>query len=70
MGIALIPLPVEMITTVLLLIVPTSALLMLDVMSAITLQFALACHSIEETHMMKAVKYMVSNAQVLNIYAH
>ena len=56
MGIALIPLPVEMISTVLLLIVPTSALLMLDVMSAITLQFALASHSIVETHMMKAVK--------------
>ena len=60
MGIALIPLPVEMITTVLLLIVPTSALLMLDVMSAITLKFALAPHSIAETHMLMAVKNMVS----------
>ena len=60
MGIALIPLPVEMITTVLLLIVPTSALLMLDAMSAITLKFALASHSIFETHMRKAVKNMVS----------
>ena len=60
MGIALIPLPVEMITTVLLLIVPTSALLMLDVKSAITLKFALASHSMSETHMLKAVKNMVS----------
>ena len=59
MGIALIPLPVEMISTVLL-FVPTSALLMLDVMSAITLQFALASHSMSETHMLKAVKNMVS----------
>ena len=60
MGIALIPLPVEMISTVLLLIVPTIALLMLDVMSAITLKFALACPSMSETHMLKAVKNMVS----------
>ena len=58
MGIALMSLHVEMIITVL---IHVSVLPMLDVRSKITLKFALASHSIAETHMMEAVmKNMVS----------